>query len=134
MSRITPFYINSNASIKVVKKCIERRIKLGKRAKPAILPEARENQLINLAINLAEEKLRNGTASSQIITTLLNHATTKYQLENEKLRSDLRVADAKIKAMQSSEDTKDMYQKAIKAFRSYQGNSTEEEYEDEWDD
>lgn len=99
---------------------------------PARTPEARENQLINLAINLAEQKLRDGTASSQIITTLLNMATTKYQLENEKLRSDLKVASAKIEQMQNQGDMKDMYEKALVAFRTYQGNVEIEE--DEYDE
>lgn len=105
-----------------------------RKSSPARTPEARENQLINLAMNLAEQKLRDGTASSQIITTLLNLATTKHQLENEKLRSDLRVADAKIKAMERQESSQDLYAKALAAFRSYQGEFPEDDYEDEEDD
>lgn len=101
-----------------------------KRKPPARTPEARENQLINKAVNLAERKLDDGTASSQIIALLLNLATQKSRLELEKLRSDLRVADAKIKAMEASETSKDLYEKAIKAFRSYSGQE-EEDYDDE---
>lgn len=36
--------------------------------RPALTPEARENQLISLASDLAEKQLREGTASSQVIT------------------------------------------------------------------
>lgn len=99
---------------------------------PARTPEGRENQLINLAMNLAEEKLRNGTASSQIITSILNWATTKHQLENDKLRADLRVAEAKVEQMKRSEDSKDLYEKALAAFRSYQ-SVPEDDYYDEDD-
>lgn len=99
---------------------------------PARTPEARENQLINLAIDLAEEKLRNGTASSQIITTLLTLATTKHRLENEKLRSDLEVAKAKIEQINRQEDSKELYEKALAAFRSYQTSPMEDEYDEDY--
>lgn len=101
-----------------------------KKRNPSITREGRENQLINLAVNLAEDKLRNGTASSQIITTLLKLATTKHQLENEKLKSDLRVAEAKIKALEAQETSGDLYAKAIEAFRKYSGYEEEEEFID----
>lgn len=94
---------------------------------PARSAEARENQLINLAVDLAEKKLRDGTASSQIITTLLHLATTKAQLEMEKLRSDLRVSDAKVKQMESQETSQDLYEKAIKVFKSYSGQDVDED-------
>lgn len=99
---------------------------------PIRTPEAKENLLINLAVDLAEKKLRDGTASSQIIALLLNLATSKTQLELEKLRSDLRVADAKIKMMVDQETSKDLYENAIKAFKSYSGSQEDEEYEDEY--
>lgn len=107
---------------------------MSRKTLPARNPESRMDQLINDAVNLAEKKLKDGTASSQIITTLLNYATTKYQLENEKLRSDLKVADAKIKAIESQNDSKDLYAKALAAFRSYQGVHTEEDEFDEEDE
>lgn len=100
-----------------------------KKILPARTMVGRENQLINLAVNLAEEKLKNGTASSQIITTLLQLATTKYQLENEKLRSELRVAEAKIKSLEAQETSKDLYAEAIMAFKQYSGLEDDEEFD-----
>lgn len=97
---------------------------------PARSPESRENELISLAYSEAERRLRDGSASSQIITTLLNLASTKAQLEMEKLRSDLRVADAKVNQMKAQEESKELYEEVIKAFRSYSGYSEEEEYDD----
>lgn len=105
-----------------------------KQSVPAKTLGGRESQLVNLAVNLAEQKLRDGTASSQIITTLLNMATTKYQLENEKLRSDLDVAEAKIRSMESQESSLDMYAKAIEAFKTYSGFSGDEDQEDYYED
>lgn len=81
----------------------------------------RENQLINLAIDLAEKQLLDGSARSQVIVHFLRLATTKEQLENEKLRKDLRVADAKIKQLEQSATTDELYAKAIEAVRSYRG-------------
>lgn len=94
-------------------------------------PETMENYLINLAMKLAEKKLLEGTASSQVITTLLNLGTTKAQLENERLRSDLRVAEAKIEQLNRQTSSSGKYEEALKAFKSYQGVGYEEEDYDE---
>lgn len=97
---------------------------------PARTPEARENQLINLAMNLAESQLLEGTATSQVITHFLKLATVKEQLENDKLRADLEVAKAKVRYMEDQATSKEMYEKAIDAFRLYSGYDEEEEYYD----
>lgn len=104
-----------------------------KKTVPARDPKARENQLIALAVELAEKKLRDGTASSQIITTLLNLATTKYKLELERIRADINFKESKAESLRDSEDLKDLYAGAIEAMRSYRGYSEEEEEED-WED
>ncbi len=97
---------------------------------PARTAEERENQLIGLAVDLAEKKLRDGTASSQIIALLLNLATSKAKLELEKLKSDLKVADAKVQQIKNQEDSKELYEEAIRAFKSYTGYE-EDNVEDE---
>lgn len=97
----------------------------------------RENQLISMALDLAEEKLKSGTASSQLITHFLKLGTVREQLENEKLRSDLEVAKAKILDIQSRQDVKELYEKAINAMNIYGGTvnrgSSEVDDENEWD-
>lgn len=100
---------------------------------PARSPEARTNQLINLAFSLAEKKLRDGSASSQVITHFLELGTIREQLQNEKLRSDLKVAEAKIKHLESQSTSEELYAKAISAFRSYSGTPSDV-YEDEDDE
>lgn len=97
-----------------------------KKVTPALTPRARENQLINLAYQQAEERLRNGTASSQIITALLHMGSMKTEMEYEKLKSDLKVANAKIAQMESEETTEERYNEVLKAFRSYKGFDEEE--------
>ena len=59
-----------------------------KRGRPALSPEARENQMIALAVDLAEQQLRDGTASAQVITHFLKLGTSKAELEKEKLRQE----------------------------------------------
>ncbi len=98
---------------------------------PAKTPEARQNQLINLAVEEAERRLRNGTASSQIITTLLHFASTKAMLELEKMRSDISLSKAKEKEIVDKASNSELYARALEAFKSYKGDKDEDyEYED----
>lgn len=99
---------------------------------PARTPQAKENQMISLAFSLAEKKLRDGSASSQLITHFLKLATVREELENEKLRAELEVASAKVKRMESQTTGEELYKKALDAFRTYSGTKTEEE--DDCDD
>lgn len=98
------------------------------KGRPAISPEARENQMISLAVDLAEHQLRAGTASSQVITHYLKLGTTKYELEKEKLRKENNVLEAKAKSLASAEEIKELYDNAIKAMRNYGGYGDDEEY------
>lgn len=89
------------------------------RSRPALTPEGRENQLIALATNIAEEQMRNGTASSQIITHYLRLGSTKNELELEKLRRENELLQAKTEALESARTSEELYQKALDALRSY---------------
>lgn len=95
----------------------------------ALDPEARENQLISLAVDLAEQQLRDGTASSQVITHFLKLGTTKAELEKEKLKKENKLMDAKTKQIESSEEIKVLYENAIKAMRSYSGQGEIHDWE-----
>lgn len=96
------------------------------RQKPAETPEARENQMIGYAVNLAEKQLREGTASSQVITHYLKLATSKERLEREKLELEKELLVAKTEALQSSKRVEELYAKAITAMQVYSGNFNEE--------
>lgn len=101
---------------------------MGKRKQiPARTPEARENQLINLAVEEVERRLMNGTISSQLLTVLLKLATTKAQLELEKLKSDIALQKAKEQEIEDKASNSDLYAKALAAFKSYKGDVTDED-------
>ena len=99
-----------------------------RKSRPALTPEARENQLIALAVDVAEEQLRNGTASSQVITHFLKLGTTRAELEKEKLARENELLRAKAKALDSAEEIKVLYADALKAMRNYAGQGDPDEY------
>lgn len=96
---------------------------------PALDPEARENQLISLAVNLAEEKLRDGTASNQLIVHYLKLGSSKERLEKEKLEKENELLKAKTEALESAKKSEELYAQAIAAITRYSGH-----YEDEYDE
>lgn len=97
--------------------------------RPALTPEARENQLIALAVDLAEQQLREGTASSQVITHYLKLGSTKERIEKEILEKQKDLISAKTEALQSAKRIEELYENAISAMRRYSGHATEEEEE-----
>lgn len=88
---------------------------------PARTPEATERRMINLAVGLAEKQLEEGTASSQVITHFLKLATERDRLERDRIRSDLRLNEAKIHQIESADEIKILMNEAIDAMRSYGG-------------
>lgn len=89
----------------------------------ALSPEGRENQLIALAVDLAEKQLLEGTASSQVIVHYLKLGTQKEKEEVEKLKRENELLIAKKEAYQSAKHVEELYSKAIEAMKSYSGNS-----------
>lgn len=88
---------------------------------PALSREARESQLINLAVGLAEKKMRDGTASSEIIVHFLKLATSKNQLETEILKKQSEYLDAKTEGIKAASKMEATYDQVIEALRSYGG-------------
>lgn len=101
-----------------------------KRKPPATSPEARENQLIALAVDLAEKQLSEGTASAQVITHYLKLGTTKERLEKEKMIVETEMIKQKAEAMKSQKRTEELYAEALNAMRSYSGMEYEDVEED----
>lgn len=101
---------------------------------PAESQEARENQLIAMASDLAATQLLNGTASSQVITHFLKLGTVKATLENEKLMNENELLKAKVETLQSQQRSEELYQQALEAMRTYSGmGNVEVDIEDEVD-
>lgn len=104
-----------------------------KRRRPATTPEARENQLISLAVDLAEKQMREGTASSQVISYYLKLGSSREKLEQERLRKENELLAAKAEAMASAKRVEELYGAALNAMRSYAGQAPIEleiDYED----
>ena len=93
-----------------------------RKIRPALTPEARENQMISLAVDLAEKQLMEGTASSQVITHYLKLGSTKERLEKEKLEEENKLLKARTEALQSAKRVEELYADAISAMKKYSGN------------
>ena len=92
-----------------------------RKMRPALTPEARENQLVCLATDLAEKQLREGTASSQVITHYLKLGSTRERLEREKIEEENKLLKARTEALQSSKRIEELYMDALNAMRIYSG-------------
>lgn len=104
------------------KKIVEEKSKKLPPIRRAIDPEARENQMIAMAQNLAEKQLREGTASSQVICHYLKLGTMEKKLEMEKLRSENALLNKKVEVLESTKETEKRYIEAIEAMKTYSGH------------
>lgn len=102
--------------------------------RPALSPEARENQLISMAYDLVEQRLLDGTASSQETTHFLKLASRKAKLEAERLEYENELIKAKTQSLRDQADMKARYADAIAAMRRYGGHEAEDEEMDDYDD
>lgn len=101
-----------------------------KKRPPAKTPQARENELINLAFDEAERQISEGKASSQMITHFLKLGSAKEGLERQELESKNKLLIARVEQLAASANSAETYERAIQAFRGYRGEDTEEEYYD----
>ena len=95
-----------------------------RKMRPALSPEARENQLVSLAVDLAEQQLRDGTASSQVITHYLKLGSTKERIEKEILEKQKELIEAKTQSLQSAQRIEELYKNALDAMRNYSGQGS----------
>ena len=100
--------------------------------RPASTPEGREQQLVSMAVELAERQLQEGTASAQVITHYLKLGSTREQLEQLKLQKEIEVAAAKAEALASAKRVEELYTQALRAMREYSGQEPMEP--DEYDE
>ena len=96
-------------------------------SRPPMTLEAQENLMISLAVQCAEKQLRDGTASSQVITHYLKLGSSKERLEKEILEKQKDLIDAKTKNINSNGEAKELYEKALTAFRKYSGAGGEDD-------
>lgn len=94
--------------------------KTTKRAlKPADNPESREKQLVNLAVDLAEKQLREGTAPPSVINHFLKIASKRESLERDILERQAELITSKAKNMNKDRDAEELAKAAIEAMKSY---------------
>lgn len=98
-----------------------------KRMRPALSPEAREKQMISLAVDLAEQQLLDGTASSQVITHYLKLGSTRERIENEIKEKQKELISAKTEAIQSTKRIEELYTDALNAMKNYSGQEGPED-------
>ncbi len=93
------------------------------RRKPATTPEGRELEMVSLAHDLAEKQIRDGTATSQVITHFLKLGSTRERLEQQRLEHENELTRVKIEAIESQKRVEELYMEALKAMKSYSGDS-----------
>lgn len=98
-----------------------------RKPRPALSPEARENQLIALAVDLVEQRLIDGTASSQETTHFLKLATQKARYEKELMEKQIELMTAKTEQIRSEQHKEELYEEVINALRKYNGQGDSDE-------
>jgi hypothetical protein len=106
--------------------------KRGPKRRPATTDENRENQLVSLAIDLAERQLSEGTASAQVITHYLKLGSTRERLEQARLYKENELLDARVETLASAKKVEELYSAALDAMRSYAGRAVQELDEDDY--
>ncbi len=100
-----------------------------KKMRPALTPEAHENQMISLAMDLVETRLREGTATSQETVHFLRLASSKARIEKEILEKQKDLIAAKTESLQAAKRIEELYTNALDAMRSYSGHGgSDDEY------
>ena len=110
-----------------MKKAKTQKLSEPRKIRPALTPEARENQMIALAVDLVAQRLLDGTASSQETTHFLKLGSMKNRLEMEKLQEENRLLKARTEALQSAKRVEELYSEAIKAMRRYSGQGSDDD-------
>lgn len=105
-----------------------------RRGRPATTPEGREAQLVNMAVDLAEKQMGDGSASAQVISHYLKLGSTRERLEQERLRNENELLAAKVESMASAKRVEELYEEALNAMRTYAGQDPIEHEDDYYDD
>lgn len=100
------------------------------RRPPATTPEARENQMISLAVELAEKQMIAGTASSQVVSYYLKLGSSREKLEQARLARENDLLEAKMEAMASAKRVEELYSQALDAMRTYAGQEPTGTFDD----
>lgn len=101
--------------------------------RPALTPESRENQLISLATDLVEKRLRDGSASSQETTHFLKLASSEARLKLKLLETEMELKNAKIKQIEAEARQEQLFKDAIAAMKRYSGHGSDNQEEEDYE-
>lgn len=91
----------------------------------ASTPEGRENEMIMLAYQEVERRIRDHTATSQELCHFLKMGSEKERLEREKLEVEMELQRVKAEAIESGKHMEELYNNAIAAMKLYGGSEEE---------
>ena len=94
-----------------------------KKLPPSRSLEESEQRCIADATRLAEQKLADGTASSQIIMHYLKQGTEKTRLEIEKIKYETELVKAKTEAVKSQQRSEELFAEVVSALKEYSGKT-----------
>ena len=100
---------------------------------PATTPEGREQQLVSLAMDAVEKRIRNGTATAQELVYFIKAGSPSAKYERNILQKQQELITAKTEAIQSQKRVEELYANALNAMKAYSGASINPE-EDDYDD
>lgn len=93
---------------------------------PASSDEERTLQMASLAMDLAEQRLREGRASSAEILYFVKQGSEEARLERLKMAEEVKLTQARVADIERSKNVEELYAQAIAAFQEYQGIDYEE--------
>lgn len=102
--------------------------------RPATTPEARENQLISAAVDLAERQLSDGSASAQVLSHYLKLGSSREKLEQQRLKQEVGLLQIKREQIESQKRVEELYSKALDAMRTYAGNPSQQTDDENYDE
>src|SRR3954465_4014487 len=102
------------------------------RRSTARTPEAREDELAALAYDLAERQIREGSASSQVVTHFLKAGSRRERMEQLRMEHEIELMEVKKEQLEGQKRVEELYVSALGAMRSYSGlgDQPDLEYED----
>ena len=95
--------------------------KTTRRRRVARTQEEREREMTALAMDQAEEMLRNHTAPTQVVLHYLRLASPRERAELEMINKRSENLDAKTESIRQGTNVEALYEKAINALKEYNG-------------
>lgn len=98
-----------------------------RRRSPAKTPEERETSLISMAMDLAEQRIADGTASSPLLLHFAKLGSSREELEQQRLVNENAVLRKKLETMEAAIDVKNLMEDALSAFKGYSGEDDDDD-------